>query len=98
PHPAPLSLHDALPISPGLDIIPRRLDYLVTTNTEEAMLDYMISQSRAEEAAGETPILRPIFEPGDALFFDELFAHKTGSDPSMRSEEHTSELQSPCNL
>ena len=29
------------------------------------------------------PILRPIFEPGDALLFDELFLHKTGSDPAM---------------
>ncbi len=28
-------------------------------------------------------IKRPIFEPGDALFFDELFLHATGSDPSM---------------
>jgi hypothetical protein len=43
----------------------------------------MISQKRAEEAAGDTPIIRPIFEPGDALLFDELFMHKTGSDPSM---------------
>ena len=24
-----------------------------------------------------------MFEPGDALFFDELFLHQTGSDPSM---------------
>lgn len=69
--------------APGLDIVPRRIEYLVTTQTEEAMLDYMISQQRAEEAAGETPIIRPIFEPGDALLFDELFLHKTGSDPSM---------------
>jgi hypothetical protein len=37
----------------------------------------------AEEAAGVTTILRPIFVPGDALFFDELFLHKTGSDPDM---------------
>ena len=29
------------------------------------------------------PIMRPIFEPGDALFFDELFLHQTASDPSM---------------
>jgi hypothetical protein len=69
--------------SPGLDILPRRLDYLVTTQTDEAVLSYQISQSKAEEAAGETPIIRPIFEPGDALFFDELFLHQTGSDPSM---------------
>ena len=27
--------------------------------------------------------MRPIFEPGDALFFDEMFLHQTGSDPSM---------------
>ncbi len=69
--------------SPGLDIIPKRIDHLVTVNTEEAMLDYMVSQKRAEEAAGEAGIIRPIFEPGDALFFDELFLHKTGSDPDM---------------
>ena len=41
----------------------------------------MISQRMAEDAAGRDPILRPIFEPGDALLFDELFLHKTGSDP-----------------
>ena len=27
--------------------------------------------------------MRPIFEPGDALLFDELFLHQTGSDPQM---------------
>jgi hypothetical protein len=78
-----LSLSRCGDLAPGLDIVPRRIDDLVTTQTEEAMLDYMISQKRAEEAAGDTPIIRPIFEPGDALLFDELFMHKTGSDPSM---------------
>ena len=69
--------------SPGLDLVPRRLDHLVTTTTDEAVLSYQVSQSKAEEAAGEKGILRPIFEPGDALFFDELFLHQTGSDPAM---------------
>jgi hypothetical protein len=69
--------------SPGLDIVPRRLDRLVTTQTDEAFLDIQVSQKKAEEAAGDKPIMRPIFEPGDALFFDELFLHKTASDPSM---------------
>jgi hypothetical protein len=78
-----LSLSHCGDEAPGLDLVPRRLDELVVTQTEEAMLDYMISQQRAEEAAGETGIVRPIFEPGDALFFDEMFLHKTGSDPSM---------------
>ncbi len=69
--------------SPGLDIVPRRLDAHVTTQTDEALLDYAVSQRMAEAAAGDKPIVRPIFEPGDALLFDELFLHKTGSDPSM---------------
>jgi hypothetical protein len=69
--------------SPGLDIVPRRLDQLVTSGTDETFLAYQVSQRVAEEAAGERRIIRPIFEPGDALFFDELFLHKTGSDPAM---------------
>ena len=51
--------------------------------TDEAFLDIQVSQSKAEAAAGDKGIARPIFEPGDALFFDELFLHQTGSDPSM---------------
>jgi hypothetical protein len=71
--------------SPGLDIVPRRLDEFVSTQTEEAVLSYQVSQKQAEEAAaaGDKKIVRPIFEPGDALFFDELFLHQTGSDPAM---------------
>jgi hypothetical protein len=69
--------------SPGLDMVPRRLDYLVTSQTEEAVLDIQVSQAMAEKAAGDRPIIRPIFEPGDALLFDDLFLHQTGSDPSM---------------
>lgn len=71
--------------SPGLDIVPKRLDHLAVTQTDEAMLDYVVSERVAAETAQQlgVPIIRPIFEPGDALFFDELFLHKTGSDPSM---------------
>jgi hypothetical protein len=69
--------------APGLDLVPRRLDDLVPTGTEGTFLPDQVSQAVAEEAAGDTGIIRPIFEPGDALFFDELFLHKTGSDPSM---------------
>lgn len=69
--------------SPGLDLVPRRLDQIVATATDDAVLDYQVSQAKAEEAAGDKRITRPIFEPGDALFFDELFLHQTGSDPAM---------------
>lgn len=78
-----LSLSRCGDVAPGLDIVPRRFGHHVTTQTDEAFLDNMVSQRMAEEAAGDTPILRPIFEPGDALLFDELFLHKTASDPAM---------------
>jgi hypothetical protein len=69
--------------APGLDIVPRRLDGFVRAQTDEAVLDYQVSNRAAEEAAGDRAIVRPIFEPGDALFFDDLCLHKTGSDPAM---------------
>jgi hypothetical protein len=69
--------------SPGLDIVPRRIDHFLTTQTDGELLDYTASDRVVEEAAGDAKIVRPIFEPGDALFFDDLFMHKTGSDPSM---------------
>ncbi len=36
-------------------------------------------------------IIRPIFEPGDALFFDELFLHQTGSSPEMPNPRYAVE-------
>ncbi len=77
--------------SPGLDLLPKRLEHYLATATEEAALDYTISQRKVDDARGETPIIRPIFEPGDALFFDELFLHQTGSDPSMRKPRYAIE-------
>jgi len=69
--------------APGLDLVPRRLDGLLETGTKGASLPDEISDEKAREAAHGAGVVRPIFEPGDALFFDDLFLHKTGSDPSM---------------
>jgi hypothetical protein len=69
--------------APGLDVVPRRIDHILPTGGEGTMLPTQISQATAEEAAKDVGILRPIFEPGDAMFFDDLFLHKTGSDPQM---------------
>jgi hypothetical protein len=77
--------------APGLDLVPRRLEAHVATQTDEAMMPNQVSQRVAEEAAGGLPILRPVFEPGDALLFDELFLHKTASDPRMRRPRYAVE-------
>lgn len=86
-----LSLSRCGDVAPGLDIIPRRFDHIVPTGTEGAVFDWSVSQTVAEEAAGEAPILRPIFEPGDALMFDELFLHATGADPGMPNARYAVE-------
>jgi hypothetical protein len=78
-----LSLSRCGDVAPGLDIVPRRLDDYLATGTEGAALDWTISDAEAQQAAGDTGVIRPIFEPGDALLFDEVFLHKTGSEPSM---------------
>jgi hypothetical protein len=78
-----LSLSRCGDLAPGLDLVPRRLEHYAATATDDAMFDNMVSQRMAEQEAGETGILRPIFEPGDGLLFDELFLHKTGSEPDM---------------
>jgi hypothetical protein len=69
--------------APGLDIVPRRLNEYVATGTEGADLSWTISDEEVSAAAGDAGIARPIFEPGDALLFDEVFLHKTGSSPEM---------------
>jgi hypothetical protein len=69
--------------APGIDVVPRRLDHFVETRTDEAIVDAHVSQRMVEQAAGGVPMVRPIFEPGDALFFDGMLLHQTGSDPSM---------------
>jgi hypothetical protein len=55
------------------------------------MIEIAVSQAKAEEAAAGKPILRPLFEPGDALLFDELFLHQTASDPSMPNPRYAIE-------
>jgi hypothetical protein len=69
--------------APGLDIVPRRMDRLLKGGPEGTFFEIHIPPESVEEAAGDTGTMRPIFEPGDALFFDELFLHQTGSDPAM---------------
>jgi hypothetical protein len=86
-----LSLSHCGDDAPGLDIVPRRLSDYVATGTEGAALTWTISEDQALAAAGDSGVIRRIFEPGDALLFDEVFLHKTGSDPSMHKPRYAIE-------
>jgi hypothetical protein len=78
-------------IAPGMDLVPRRLDSIAPAGTEGAAFDWSVSQTVAEEAAGEAGIARPVFEPGDVLLFDELFLHATAAEPDMTQPRYAVE-------
>ena len=86
-----LSLSHCGDDAPGLDLVPRRLDHIVPTGTEGAIFDWSVAPAMAEEAAGESGIVRPIFEPGDVLMFDELCLHSTALDPAMTKTRYAVE-------
>lgn len=70
--------------APGLDLVPRRLEEIVDTGTDATdLVSIQIPREKAAELSGEAGILRPIFEPGDAVFFDHLYLHATAAEPEM---------------
>ena len=69
--------------APGLDLLPRRLDHIVETGTQGAYFDWAVGPDLVAALAQETPIVRPEFEAGDALIFDDLFLHRTAVEPTM---------------
>ena len=77
--------------APGLDIVPRRLDHIVETGTHGAQFDWSVGPDLVDRVAGDTGVVRPIFEPGDALLFDDFFLHQTGVSPGMTKERYAIE-------
>jgi hypothetical protein len=78
-------------VAPGLDLIPRRLDEIVPAGTEGAEFEWSVAQSVAERVAGDAGIVRPIFEPGDAVLFDDLFLHSTAAEDDMTEPRYAIE-------
>lgn len=78
--------------APGLDLVPHRLDEIVEAGVGPGGLDAItVPHERAEELAGELGIARPIFEPGDAIFFDHMNLHRTAADPAMTETRYAVE-------
>ena len=77
--------------APGMDMVGGRVNEIVTTGTEGAWFNWSVGDPVVREVAGDLPILRPIFEPGDALLFDDLFLHRTAVEPEMTQERYAIE-------
>ncbi len=77
--------------APGLDVVAKRLDEIAPTGTEGAIFDWSVAPDVVERVAGPGGIVRPIFEPGDVLLFDEMNLHSTAADPSMPNPRYAIE-------
>ena len=87
-----ISLSRCGDLAPGLDIVPKRLDEIVPTGTEGAIFDWSVAPRRGRAGRRrQTGVVRPIFEPGDVLLFDEMNLHSTAADPSMPNPRYAIE-------
>jgi hypothetical protein len=85
-----LSLSHCGDDAPGLDIVARRLDEIVATGSDGAMLEWTVGPGMVEQVARGT-VTRPIFEAGDALIFDHMLLHRTAVDPGMMRDRYAVE-------
>jgi hypothetical protein len=76
--------------APGMDLVAKRLDGIVEPGSRGADFDWSLSDEEVRELAGSA-VVRPVFEPGDALLFDHLFLHRTGTDPGMTETRYATE-------
>ncbi len=68
----------------ALDVVARRLPYVVQTGTHGAQLSWTVGPGVVDVLAeGGAPVESPVFAPGDALLFDHFMLHRTGARPEM---------------
>ncbi len=80
--------------APGLDVVPRRFDEIVETGTHGSYFDWAVGSDLVESLARETAVVRPEFEAGDALLFDDLLLHRTATEPTMT--HHRDAIETWC--
>jgi hypothetical protein len=77
-----LSLSDCGEDAPSLDLVSKRVDEILPTGVEGADFEWSLGQAVVDRCA-DGAFARPVFRPGDALFFDEMLVHRTGASPGM---------------
>ncbi len=76
----------------GLDVVSRRIPYVVQTGTHGAPLDWMVGDGMLDVfEAGGVRIESPEFAAGDALLFDHLMLHRTALTPGATATRYAIE-------
>ena len=76
--------------APSVDVFARPFDDIVATGTDDARYGWSVSAEQAERAGAEH-VVRPVFEAGDALLFNQLTLHRTGVSPEMTRDRYAVE-------
>lgn len=69
--------------APSIDVVARRLAGIVEPGGDGSVFSWSVSDESARRAAGDAGIVRPVFEAGDAILFDDLNLHRTGAGPGL---------------
>lgn len=77
--------------APTMELVPRRLDYIVEKGTGDAPYPWAVGNSAALAAAGTAALVRPVFAEGDAIFFDQMNLHRTSGGPGMTKTRYAVE-------
>ncbi|MEM8498535.1 MAG: hypothetical protein AAF542_10970 [Pseudomonadota bacterium] len=63
--------------SPGIDIVPGRLENIIETGTNGAFFDWSVGDQFVDATFHRNPPVTPVFNEGDAVFFDHFNLHRT---------------------
>ena len=77
--------------TPGLDIVPKRLEQILETQTHGETFPISIGQELVDMVAADRPWMTPRFAPGDAILFDDRLVHRSGSGEGCSSERYAIE-------
>ena len=70
--------------APSIDMVVHGFDEIVETGTDDARFDWSVGDAVIERLG--LRVERPVFEPGDALFFNQMSLHRSGIEPTMTGE------------
>ncbi|GJM37615.1 MAG: hypothetical protein DHS20C19_09820 [Acidimicrobiales bacterium] len=76
--------------APGIDVFALNFDHLVRTGGPN-IYDWSVSDETASRYDADR-IVRPVFEAGDALLFDQMTLHRTGVDSTMTKTRYAVEM------
>jgi hypothetical protein len=86
-----ITLTDCGVDAPTMDIVPKRFDHIVETGTGGAIFDWAVGPAVVDQVSVDAPVVRPQFQAGDCMLFDEMLLHRTALSPEMTRTRHALE-------